>query len=272
MNLLATGFSWHVLKKNESFDKGGHNVKIAQITDTGLKRKQNEDQIGVFYNASDQALLLLCDGMGGQNAGDVASEMALYQVGVNWEKTEDMRGESTQNWLTEVFIETNTRILDKSNQYEDLLGMGTTIVALACLGREVIIAHVGDSRAYHIRQGVMTQITKDHSYVQELVDNHIISAEEAKHHPQKNIITQSMGVNPSIEVDLIRLHVSNDDIFVLCSDGLSDMLDDEQILEIICHEPHIDEALTKLVEAANAAGGRDNISIIAAHIEGDDLV
>lgn len=242
-------------------------MKIVKQTDTGLKREQNEDQLGVFYNTADQVLLLLCDGMGGQNAGDVASQMALTEVGERWRSTEEMASEEATTWLTQTLELTNQRILEKSNQFDDLLGMGTTIVALADFGAEVVVAHVGDSRAYHLRQGSLAQVTKDHSYVQELVDQEIISPEEAKHHPQKNIITQSMGINPSINVDLIQISVEVGDIFLLCSDGLTDMIEDQDILAVLLAKPNIEEAVKQLIWEANNAGGRDNISIILAQVQ-----
>ncbi|AMB93577.1 Stp1/IreP family PP2C-type Ser/Thr phosphatase [Aerococcus sanguinicola] len=245
-------------------------MEVAKLTDIGIQRKENQDQLGDFYNQSDQALLILCDGMGGQNAGDVASEMALFQVGKAWEETVDMTHQRAKDWFQLILQDANDRLIEKSQQYQDLEGMGTTVVAIAVMDREATIAHIGDSRAYQIRDGAIKQITKDHSYVQELLDLNMISEEEAKAHPQKNIITQSLGVKPDFYVDIDRLHLYPDDVFVLCSDGLSDMLADEDILAIIDHYPHLDESIQRLVEAANQAGGKDNISVILARIEGSD--
>lgn len=247
-------------------------MEVAKITDTGKKRDYNQDQAEIFYNQNGQPLLLLCDGMGGHNAGDVASEMALFQVGSSWIETAEMNHAEVGAWLQANIHAANQRVYDKSLQFRDLFGMGTTIVGAVLLSGEAIIAHVGDSRAYLLQDGNLRQITTDHSYVQELVDNQAITAEEAQNHPQKNIVTRSIGIEENVEIDIQRIHVREHDVIILCSDGLSDMLIDEEIARIIAHYPHLEDSAEELVTAANEAGGRDNISVVLARIEGSDMI
>ena len=247
-------------------------MKVSQLTDIGLKRKANQDQIGTFSNRSQQTLLLLCDGMGGHNAGDVASEMAIFDVGKAWEKTEKMVPVQAEEWLKIAIESANNRIVEVSKEYIDLEGMGTTIVAIAVLGQKALVAHVGDSRAYQVDDGKLIPITKDHSFVQELLDRHIITAEEAQNHPQKNIVTQSVGVNDAIKIDTHWVSLQEGERLLLCSDGLTDMLTDEEITPLLNQETDLNQAAEALIQAANQAGGKDNISVILAEIERGDLL
>lgn len=245
-------------------------MEVAKITDTGKKRDYNQDQVEIFHNTAGQPLLLLCDGMGGHNAGDVAAEMALFQVGSAWGESGSMNHTDAYAWLSENIRAANQRIYEKSLQFRDLAGMGTTLVGAAILEGEAIIAHVGDSRAYLLSESGLRQVTTDHSYVQELVNNHAITSEEAQHHPQKNLVTRSIGIDAAVEIDFQRIILHTGDMILLCSDGLTDMLSNEEIEKIISHYPHLEDSATELVTAANQAGGKDNISVVLARVEGSD--
>lgn len=244
-------------------------MEIASKTDVGVERKQNQDQVGVFYNQDQAAILLLCDGMGGHNAGDVASEMAIYHVGNAWESTENMTDANIiSDWLTDQIKEANAHIFEKANQYHDLSGMGTTIVAAVPLEdlAQVVLAHVGDSRIYIHQADALKQITKDHSFVQELLDMDMITKEEAQVHPQKNIVTRAIGIAADVDVDINVVDFLVDDTLLLCSDGLTDMVEETEALAILTDESlSIEAKADQLVDVANDHGGRDNVSVVVAH-------
>ena len=244
-------------------------MEIASKTDVGVERKQNQDQVGVFYNQDQAAILLLCDGMGGHNAGDVASEMAIYHVGNAWESTENMTDANIiSEWLTDQIKAANAHIFEKANQYHDLSGMGTTIVAAVPLEdlAQVVLAHVGDSRIYIHQADALKQITKDHSFVQELLDMDMITKEEAQVHPQKNIVTRAVGIAADVDVDINVVDFLVDETLLLCSDGLTDMVEETEALAILSDERlTIEEKADQLIALANDRGGRDNVSVVVAH-------
>ncbi|MDO4679832.1 MAG: Stp1/IreP family PP2C-type Ser/Thr phosphatase [Aerococcus sp.] len=245
-------------------------MEIAQLTDVGERRHSNQDQAGVFYNQDDEPILLLCDGMGGHNAGDVASEMALYQVGVAWEKTTHRPLADVKSWLNTTIKATNQRVLEQSMKYQDLSGMGTTLVCFVPQGKTGMVAHVGDSRLYQCHEDEMIQLTKDHSYVQELVDSDMITQEQARNHPQKNIVTQSIGVTEEVNVSFSTVDITPGDLYILCSDGLSDMLEDDEILGVLENTADLNMAVQELVDRANQAGGFDNITVLLMRAEGGE--
>lgn len=244
-------------------------MEIASKTDVGVERKQNQDQVGIFYNQDQAAILLLCDGMGGHNAGDVASEMAIYHVGNAWESTENMTDANIiSEWLTDQIQAANDHIFEKANQYHDLSGMGTTIVAAVPLEdlAQVVLAHVGDSRIYIHQADALKQITKDHSFVQELLDMDMITKEEAQVHPQKNIVTRAVGIATDVDVDINVVDFLEDETLLLCSDGLTDMVEETEALAILTDESlSIEEKADQLIAVANDRGGRDNVSVVIAH-------
>jgi protein phosphatase len=244
-------------------------MEIASKTDVGVERKQNQDQVGVFYNQDKAAILLLCDGMGGHNAGDVASEMAIYHVGTAWESTENMTDANIiSDWLTDQIQAANANIYEKANQYLDLSGMGTTIVAAVPLEdlAQVVLAHVGDSRIYIQHDDHFNQVTKDHSFVQELVDMEMITKEEAHVHPQKNVVTRAVGIGAEVAPDIDVVDFLVDDTLLLCSDGLTDMVEEDEARAILTDQGlTVDAQADQLVAIANDHGGRDNISVVIAH-------
>lgn len=241
-------------------------MKFAIKSDVGQRRKVNEDAAGYFESKNNIPLMMVCDGIGGHNAGDVASSMALMTIGQAWEKSyfEDM--EEAYQWLVKKIEEANDVILSRSTQYADLYGMGTTLVAACVIGNQLMIANVGDSRAYVLRNFQLKQLTEDQSLVNALLKSGEITPEEAEHHPNKNIVTQSLGVTSAVEIDFVRMTVKEEDILLLCSDGLSDMLSLEEIRNVLNHYSDLEQQVEKAVQAANESGGRDNITVAIAKI------
>jgi PPM family protein phosphatase len=226
------------------------------ITDPGRKRRHNEDAY-----VCEPPLFAIADGMGGAQAGEVASRLAAAALKESGAST------GGEQRIVDLIQEANRRVYDRSNTDPNTSGMGTTMtVALVENGR-VAFGHVGDSRAYLIRDGVMEQVTEDHSLVNELLKSGKLSPEEAESHPQRSVITRALGTDPDVDVDTFTIDAETDDVFLLCSDGLTDMVDEQQILDLVeQNRPDIDTALKALVRAANRGGGEDNITVVAFEI------
>lgn len=242
-------------------------MKFAIKSDVGQRRKVNEDAAGYFESKNHIPLMMVCDGIGGHNAGEIASAMALMSIGQAWEKTEFNDIEEVYQWLIQKITEANEAIFTRSAQYEDLYGMGTTVVVASIIGNQLMIANVGDSRAYVLRNFQLKQLTEDQSLVNALLKSGEITPEEAENHPNKNIVTQSLGVTSSVEIDFVRMTIKNEDTLILCSDGLSDMLSLEEIRNIMNHYSDVEQQVEKAVQEANEAGGRDNITVAIAKIQ-----
>ncbi|WP_314680588.1 Stp1/IreP family PP2C-type Ser/Thr phosphatase [uncultured Granulicatella sp.] len=241
-------------------------MKFAIKSDVGQRRKVNEDTAGYFESKNHIPLMMVCDGIGGHNAGEIASSMALMSIGQSWEKTNIENMEEAYQWIVHKIEEANNDILTRSTQYEDLYGMGTTLVAACVIGNQLMIANVGDSRAYVLRNFQLKQLTEDQSLVNALLKSGEITPEEAENHPNKNIVTQSLGVTSAVEIDFVRMTVKDEDILLLCSDGLSDMLSLEEIRNVLNHYSDLEQQVEKAVQAANESGGRDNITVAIAKI------
>lgn len=242
-------------------------MKFAIKSDVGQRRKVNEDAAGYFESKNHIPLMMVCDGIGGHNAGEIASAMALMSIGQAWEKTEFNDVEEVYQWLIQKITEANEAIFNRSAQYEDLYGMGTTLVAAIVIGNQLMIANVGDSRAYVLRNFQLKQLTEDQSLVNALLKSGEITPKEAENHPNKNIVTQSLGVTSSVEIDFVRMTVKDEDTLLLCSDGLSDMLSLEEIRNVMNHYSDVNQQVEKAIEEANEAGGRDNITVAIAKIQ-----
>ena len=242
-------------------------MKFAIKSDVGQRRKVNEDAAGYFESKNHIPLMMVCDGIGGHNAGEIASAMALMSIGQAWEKTEFNDIEEVYQWLIQKITEANEAIFTRSAQYEDLYGMGTTVVVASIIGNQLIIANVGDSRAYVLRNFQLKQLTEDQSLVNALLKSGEITPEEAENHPNKNIVTQSLGVTSSVEIDFVRMTIKNEDTLILCSDGLSDMLSLEEIRNVMNHYSDVEQQVEKAIQEANEAGGRDNITVAIAKIQ-----
>lgn len=249
-------------------------IDFAELTDTGRVREHNEDAIG---SNADIGLMVLADGMGGYNAGEVASGIAVQIVTelATEASTREDRGDIDPHSglmrqsiiLRDAVYRANKIIYQTAQSQTHCEGMGTTIVACMFYDNKVSIAHVGDSRAYRLRDGTLEQITLDHSLLQELVDRGFYSMEEAQRSTNKNYVTRALGVEPSVEVEVHEHDVLPDDIYLLCSDGLPDMVEDEDIhLTINTFNASLDVVSQQLVELANNQGGRDNISVMLAQV------
>ena len=236
------------------------------VSDNGLKRERNEDYIIIPNENEPIKLFVLADGMGGANAGDEASKIAAKTVKEyiknNFIKIERNKTE-LEGLLRNAIVEANKKVFSLSRDVAKYKGMGTTLIVVLIYRGRMYIGHVGDSRVYRIRQNVFRQITKDHSYVQALVKEGSITLEEAKTHPQKNVLLKAIGVEEKITPDIITKGFVKGDIILICSDGLTNMLEDKYIYEIIMKNVFdISVACNKLIEAANDNGGVDNVSAI----------
>ncbi len=232
---------------------------IERISDIGNIRKLNEDTFGILERDRFN-LFVICDGMGGHNAGEIASRMAKDAILTSIEENYDQ--DEPGAVLADAIKFANREIFRRSDSERSMRGMGTTVTAALSHGGRIDVAHVGDSCLYLIRNHSIHKITKDHSYVQELVDLGKLAQEEAKHHPNKNIITRAVGTNAEVIVDTYSFETEKDDIYVLCTDGLTDYLSDEEILnEVTSHDDKKDSVLF-LADMAKERGGKDNITLV----------
>jgi len=233
-------------------------IEIGNLTDVGRKRTHNEDYYG-FFKASEEVLAIVADGMGGHTSGEIASRMAVEMIHEVYSKERDEK--DVLDALKSAFQTTNFTILQKSLEEEVLSGMGTTATAFVLKEDQAFIGHMGDSRAYLLRDSMVTQLTRDHSLVERMVSQGLLSRGEADHHPQKNVIYKTLGVNRDDELDLLGpIPVSIDDIFLLCSDGLTNHVTDEEILKAVSKESP-QRACENLIHLANQRGGHDNITV-----------
>jgi serine/threonine protein phosphatase PrpC len=232
-------------------------LEAAALTHVGRRRSRNED---AYLFLPDRGLYAVADGMGGHAAGDVASQMAAERV------MRDFTSQSPDGvaaGLTAAILAANSEIFERAGRETDKAGMGTTVTALALSGDGIgHIAHVGDSRAYRLRAGQLMQMTTDHTWVQEQVEAGRLTALQARHHPFASILTRALGTEPHIEVDLIQIGVLPGDMILLCSDGVTGMLDDEHLAAALSEPRKADGIAKKLVQAANRAGGLDNSTVI----------
>ena len=228
-------------------------MKIYGITDKGMVRKSNQD---CFYISEQGSWCVIADGMGGHNGGEIASTMAVRIIGDFMAQPND----DAEDALRTAIVAANNAVYKKSTEKSELDGMGTTVVLLKMDGNIAYIGHVGDSRAYYINGEKIIQLTKDHSIVQKLIDSGTITQNQAKNHPQKNLITRAVGTERFVEIDVNRVICTAGDYILLCTDGLSSMVDDKDIFKIIMENP--DTAVKNLVDAANSAGGRDNVTAV----------
>ena len=258
--------------------KGRQNLKgklrCVGLTDTGRVRDHNEDTIAFD---SEIGLMLLADGMGGYNAGEVASGIAVKTiVGLVREavEREDWRVHDPQAGLTrasiilrDAIVRANKIIFQTARTQPQCEGMGTTVVGALFFDNRISIAHVGDSRLYRLRSGTLEQLTMDHSLLQELVDRGFYSAEEAQRAANKNYVTRALGVEPNVDVEVQEHPVHKGDLYLICSDGLSDMVEDDDIhLTISTFGANLENATKQLIQLGNDNGGKDNISVLVSEV------
>lgn len=245
-------------------------MKAIGISDIGKCRKNNEDALYVPLPEDEiQNLFIVADGMGGCNAGEVASQYAIDSFLNYIKKERDSRGEEDiPDLLAEAMAASNRAVYDKSNSEREFAEMGTTMVAAAVQDGKIFVAYVGDSRAYLFRKKELSALTTDHSYVMELVRLGSITKEEAASHPKRNIITRAVGIKETVETDAIVENALRGDILLLCTDGLSGMVSDKEMAEVIEKRITLEKKAQRLVEMANERGGYDNISLILVDVGG----
>ncbi len=238
-------------------------MKISAKTDVGMVRSSNQDSYAAGDLTSEVSWAVVCDGMGGANGGNIASEAAVkviseklssgYHIGMN--------DNSVKNLLISSVEAANITIYSMARNNEELSGMGTTVVLAVRNADTLYIANVGDSRIYVVSETDITQVTTDHSVVQMMIDNGEISLEEAKDHPKKNVITRALGVDPEVRIDYSQEQLNENDLVLLCTDGLTNYVENDAIFEI-CKTSDKYQVADKLVELANENGGGDNVTAV----------
>ena len=231
-----------------------------------MQREKNEDVIFFPEKSDDKKIFLLADGMGGANAGEIASKTAIETCRKYFEDNIDKVSNDPydiRELIMRSILEANKKVIELSNTNPEYKGMGTTLIIVYILKNKVYIGHVGDSRVYRIRRNIIRQLTSDHSFVQELLNSGMITKQEAKNHPRKNVLTKVIGYEKNIQPDIITKGFVKDDVILICSDGLSNMVDKSSIYDIVVKNVLDVRNMTKeLVDEANNAGGLDNISVI----------
>jgi protein phosphatase len=249
-----------------ALEDGFMKLEFASLSVIGRVRQKNEDAVGRYQPEDEKELaekgsiFVVADGMGGHRGGEIASELAVETV-ISLYYASD--GTDPATTLRECFAEANKRILHRSTSEIDLFGMGTTCTTMVVRRGQAYFAHVGDSRAYILRNGELLQLTEDHSLVGEMVRSGILSNEDAQHHPKRNVITRSLGTHEDMSPDFpsTPYTVADGDVFVLCSDGLTSMVSDEEVRSVLSSNDDPKEACRALVDQANGNGGKDNISV-----------
>lgn len=241
--------------------------EICTDTDPGLARENNED--AVAFEAQ-TGLCILADGMGGYNAGEIASGMACAFIKSEMSRWLSQAGKSASSKEVKRAMEicvqnANHSIFNAANSNPQYAGMGTTLVVGVFQADRLMLGHIGDSRCYRLRGGAFQQITKDHSLLQEQIDAGLITPEQALTSANKNLVTRALGVEDSVLLDVTEHRVEADDLYVMCSDGLSDMVRDKSIADIMIGNAALEQKGKQLIAAANAGGGRDNISVVLIH-------
>lgn len=244
-------------------------LQIAALTDPGVVRENNEDSIAT---AGNNGLVVLADGMGGHLAGEVASGLAVDLIVRHIENYLDngsprkagADGSAEAHAVSDAITLANKAVLEASQTRPECAGMGSTVVVALFKGKNIIIGHLGDSRAYRLRGGELEQLTEDHSVVQELVGRGLISKEEAHHSYHKNLVTKALGVDADVVPDVQEQSIQDNDLYLLCSDGLSDVFPDEEIQAMLLADSNdgLDKTASKLVNEVNKNGGPDNVSVI----------
>jgi serine/threonine protein phosphatase PrpC len=244
-------------------------ILYAKKSDTGKRREKNEDYCYIPDGSGPYGLAIVADGIGGYRGGEIASELATKVICSMIKNAGDLSDENADEVIYEAVNAANTTINDFSTDNEFFGGMGTTFVAALRVGGDMKIINIGDSRAYKYNNGSLEQVSIDHSLVQELIDARKITKQQGRQHPRRNIITKALGDEMAMP-DIFDITFEKGEIILLCSDGLTDMIDDDEIAEIIKSSKYIEDAAEKLVERANEAGGYDNISCVLIQNTGED--
>ena len=241
-------------------------MEIALLTDVGQKRTNNQDYVNHFVNRAGRTMILLADGMGGHRAGNIASEMAVTDLGAAWVDTQIETVNEVREWFAH-HLEIENQKIYQLGRDEAYRGMGTTLEALAIIDNQAIFAHIGDSRIALIRGEEYRLMTSDHSLVNELLKAGQLTVEEAEAHPQKNIITQSIGQKDEIQPDMGIISLEEGDYILLNSDGLTNMISGSEISDIVTSDISLEDKAATLIRFANNAGGLDNITVALVSIK-----
>ena len=238
------------------------------LTDPGMVRSQNQDDYAIVKLGRDQLLAIVCDGMGGARSGNIASRMAVevFSDEVRRSVRFAMKQSRIDAMLRDALELANKAVYEQSQLSEEYQGMGTTLVAALALPGESYVINVGDSRCYLIENGMIRQVTVDHSLVQLLVDRGEITVEEARRHPQKNLITRALGVESTVAFDLLRVETGQGSRLLLCSDGLSNVLPDPVLLQTSLEEREPEELCRRLVDMTLEQGAPDNVTVVLAQM------
>lgn len=240
-------------------------LSVAAGTDVGRIRAGNEDSLYADAN-HERGLFIVADGMGGHAAGEIASEMAVEIVAREMAAVRDLAGDEPLEAIAEALRQANRAIYERTIVEADKQGMGTTVSCLLLGDGRWIIGHIGDSRIYLLRDGVMRQVTKDHSYVQEQVDAGFLTPEQARYHPYSNVITRCVGANAAVEADVLHGELQDGDLFLLASDGLTGMVEDPQLRKILDGRSPPGRIVDELITEANRRGGLDNITAVVVQV------
>ena len=246
-------------------------MRTFYITDVGKVREHNEDNVIILNNDNEEYLLAVADGMGGHKAGEVASAIAIDHLTEEFYRLETLgTKENAIDWLRNIVKEINKKIFECTKENQDSKGMGTTLVCAIKTNSYLLYGNIGDSSGYVIKKGKLHKVTKDHTLVNLLVTTGELTEEEAKFHPRKNVLMRALGANDPIDIDIFDVDTNVSGI-LLCSDGLTNMLTDDQIEKVLNSELPIEEELNRLIKKANSRGGKDNISIACLEKESGDL-
>lgn len=233
------------------------------LTDQGKVRQHNEDAGGIFINRDQQELSVVADGMGGHQAGDIASQMVKEFFRDKWQKTRLVSTKvDAEKWLKETVVAANENLFQHAAENPECAGMGTTVIATLYARDFISIAHIGDSRCYRYDGKELKQMTSDHSFVNELVRTGQLSKEDAEFHPRKNVLIKALGTDLVVEPDILTTNWKTEDRLLICSDGLTNKVNDEELKFYLNKETDLNEIGSQLVELANKRGGEDNITLV----------
>jgi protein phosphatase len=247
-------------------------IEVAGITHVGMKRNHNEDN---YLLLPEENLCVVADGMGGHSSGEIASKIAVEELGeffrmtsrdqdATWPFKMDKSRNYDENRLATGIKLANAKIFERASSDSKYKGMGTTIVSVHFANAVAYVGHVGDSRVYFFREGVLKQVTEDHSLLNDYLKAKKLTPEEIENFPHKNVIVRALGMKESVVVDVTRIEPKDGDVFLLCSDGLSGMVTDPQMQEVLSRTSELEKACSQLIDLANAAGGNDNVTCVLA--------
>ena len=237
-------------------------MKVAYQTDIGHQRKENQDRVAKFTAPDGTLLVVVTDGIGGSRSGDVAAQITVDHLGRQFQAASPNSSLEAIRWFAREVQLINDEILQKSTENPKYQGMGTTLVAAIIFDQAMVVANIGDSRGYVLHDNLLTQVTIDHSLVNELVKHGDITEEEARNYPQNNIITRAIGVSADARIEVNRFDLGAGDQILLCSDGLSKMITREQMMGVLESDLSLTEKCSQLIKMANEAGGPDNITVL----------